>query len=613
MSGKRIWEALVLVLLLTLIAACAPTPQVVEVEKEVVVEKPVVETVVVEKEVVVEVVKEVVVTPTPEPEVEAVPVREARPISAPPVLVYGGGPFEDPRVQEAVLFAVPWVDLTEQIFPDQDVPVAVELWEEGLMLDDAREVPYDPDRAWELLAEAGFPDGFVLLLLLTPDDEPLADMTRLIAEELQNVNIKVEFIEALADDTHYVVAEIIANGDPALWLRAPGVSTCTTEIAPPSGTEPEELVRLVADATGDFVLDHPLFTEVYDVVFEDNSYIPPALDIVQVEVRTENGIHTIQIRTQEGGVIQEMSRDDQRVSFGVYIDSDGNGVSDFLLTTTDNPERGVIVTHEFELVEEMSELAIEDTTVTMQVPEEIVGARFHWLAFSGYSPRAEAFHPTAMEDVFVVPDVDVVSSVPDMAALIAFYSGPGTCQVVDKLYVACCGGACPGSASVPLTTIPGTSQQGKLFYRKQCGTRIYEFWCRGACFGSRVYGGGTAGWVGRCPYICGLNSVNIWAQSKNAPLDVVYHTVRDANCSDMLNPMKHDDRYDNDNKMDSMAHTYLYATDQLESCNLERDENTGSLLGKRCCPNRKPYKNHSDVPGSIDGSPTNYNCSISAP
>jgi len=211
MSGKR---SLVLVLTLSLILVtvavqCGPTPT------PEVIEKVVKETVVVEKE--------VVVTSTPEPEVieevEAAPVREARPTPAPPVLVYGGGPFEDPRVQEAVLHAVPWKELTEQIFPDRDVPVAVELWEEGPMLDDAREVPYDPDRARELLAEAGFPDGFVLLLLLTPDDEPLADMTRLIAEELQNVNIKVEFIEALAHNTHYVVAETIAIGDAVLWLR----------------------------------------------------------------------------------------------------------------------------------------------------------------------------------------------------------------------------------------------------------------------------------------------------------------------------------------------------------------------------------------------------------
>jgi len=70
--GNKRWAAMALVLLLALIAACAPpAPEVVE--KEVVVEKPVVETVIVEKEVVVEkpvvetviVEKEVVVEPAP--------------------------------------------------------------------------------------------------------------------------------------------------------------------------------------------------------------------------------------------------------------------------------------------------------------------------------------------------------------------------------------------------------------------------------------------------------------------------------------------------------------------------------------------------------------------
>ena len=55
----RIFLALVAIAAITLSACAPPTPEVVE--KEVVVEKPVVETVVVEKEVVVE----VVVTPTP--------------------------------------------------------------------------------------------------------------------------------------------------------------------------------------------------------------------------------------------------------------------------------------------------------------------------------------------------------------------------------------------------------------------------------------------------------------------------------------------------------------------------------------------------------------------
>jgi hypothetical protein len=259
------------------------------------------------------------------------------------------------------------------------------------------------------------------------------------------------------------------------------------------------------------------------------------------------------------------------------------------------------------LVAEIPELIFEENAITMQVPEEIVGTRFHWIAFSGYSPTMEAFHPTAMTDVFVVPDVDVVPSVAGMTGLITFYSGPGTCQVIDKRSIA----GCP--TSPPFKTIPGTSQQGKMYYRKQCGTTIYEFWCVGGFFGSRVYGGVTTGWVGKCPYICGYNDIEALDTNSDGKLDKIYHTVRDADCSDMKNTMKHDDSYDLDNKIDSMAHTYLYATDQLESCNLERNEITGSLEDTRCCSKRKPFANLDDVPGNIDGSAPNYNCPISAP
>lgn len=388
------------------------------------------------------------------------------------------------------------------------------------------------------------------------------------------------------------------------------IRPCLTEIAPPSGTEPEEMVRLVADAAEDFVLDHPLFTEVYDVVFDDNSSIPPALDIVQVEVFSDGEIHTIQIRTREGGIIQQISRDDQRVSFGVYIDSDGNGVSDYLLTTTDSPERGVIVTPEFKFVAEMPSLVFEDNEVTMQISEEIVGARFDWLVFSGYSPKVEAFHTTALDNVFFVPQVDVVPSVAGMTGVISFYAGPGACQVIDSRTAM----RCPVAPGTPTATIPGTSIQGKLWYRKRCGTTEAAFWCVGGAFGARVSGGGTTGWIGKCPYLCGGNWIDAWDSNNDGSLDKVWHIVRDADCSDSQNPMKHKDS-DGDHKMDSMEHTYFFATDQVESCNLERNETTGSLiLPTRCCPKRKPYANQGDVPGpGIDGSTSPYNCPVSAP
>lgn len=121
-------------------------------------------------------------------------------------------------MREAVLHAVPWVELTEQIFPDQDVLVAVDVWEVGPMFGDAREVPHDPKRARVLLAEAGFEEGFHLVLLFSPEDEKLAQMAEWIAEALSNIGIQVELIEVPAADAFEVMAARIAAGESVLWL-----------------------------------------------------------------------------------------------------------------------------------------------------------------------------------------------------------------------------------------------------------------------------------------------------------------------------------------------------------------------------------------------------------
>jgi ABC-type transport system substrate-binding protein len=133
-------------------------------------------------------------------------------------VTFGGDPFSDPRVQEAVLHAVPWRELTEQVFPDEDVPVGVDLWQVGLVLDDAREVPFDPDRAWELLAEAGFAEGFRLHLLFSLEDEQLAIMAEIMAEVLSELGIIVEPLPLPAADAPAAMGELIAAGESVLWL-----------------------------------------------------------------------------------------------------------------------------------------------------------------------------------------------------------------------------------------------------------------------------------------------------------------------------------------------------------------------------------------------------------
>lgn len=161
------------------------------------------------------------------------PQRPAPTESAAPVLVYGGGALDNPAVQEAILSAVDWTNLSRQIFAEQDIPIVVAPWGEGQMIEDAREVPYDPDRARELLAEAGFPDGFRLLWLLSPEDEPLAEMTWMVAEALADIGVYADIVEVPATEAHDVMAEIVTAGEPAIWMSRRSPSRACVDFEDP--------------------------------------------------------------------------------------------------------------------------------------------------------------------------------------------------------------------------------------------------------------------------------------------------------------------------------------------------------------------------------------------
>jgi ABC-type transport system substrate-binding protein len=134
-------------------------------------------------------------------------------------VVFGGHPVDDPRVQEAILYAVFWKELTEQIFLELDVPVAIEQWEVGPVLTDAREVPFDPEQARQMLTQAGFADGFRLLLYFSPENEHLTTMAERIAEMLNELGIVPELLPVPRSNAQAEVAAMIAVGEPILWLR----------------------------------------------------------------------------------------------------------------------------------------------------------------------------------------------------------------------------------------------------------------------------------------------------------------------------------------------------------------------------------------------------------
>ena len=104
------------------------------------------------------------------------------------------GPLADPRVREALNLAVDVDQIISTIFGGNATPTATPL--NNFMFGytpnlDSRE--YDPERAQQLLAEAGYEDGFSFSMG-SPDGRYLSD--RLVAEalvgQLREVGVEVD-------------------------------------------------------------------------------------------------------------------------------------------------------------------------------------------------------------------------------------------------------------------------------------------------------------------------------------------------------------------------------------------------------------------------------------
>ncbi len=105
---------------------------------------------------------------------------------------YARGPLEDVRVRQAMNYALNRADLQQvlmmglgeatcSIFPS-------EFWASGPEAKDY--YPYDPDRARELLAEAGYPDGVEIAPRSWPDQAAM-QRTEIIGNQLAQVGIRL--------------------------------------------------------------------------------------------------------------------------------------------------------------------------------------------------------------------------------------------------------------------------------------------------------------------------------------------------------------------------------------------------------------------------------------
>jgi peptide/nickel transport system substrate-binding protein len=116
----------------------------------------------------------------------------------------GKNPFKDVRVREAISKAINREAIVDRIMGGVAVP-AGELLPGGMFgsRPDAKADPYDPERAKELLTEAGWPEGFGLVIG-TPNDRYINDarITQAVAQMLARIGIDTE-VDAMTATTFF--------------------------------------------------------------------------------------------------------------------------------------------------------------------------------------------------------------------------------------------------------------------------------------------------------------------------------------------------------------------------------------------------------------------------
>lgn len=101
-------------------------------------------------------------------------------------------PFTDRRVRQAISYAIDRHAIVDNLFPGQAAVSTGALTPIMRGYANLGEIPYDPDRARRLLAEAGFPNGFKTRIATTARYILGVELAEVVAAQLQLVGIHAE-------------------------------------------------------------------------------------------------------------------------------------------------------------------------------------------------------------------------------------------------------------------------------------------------------------------------------------------------------------------------------------------------------------------------------------
>ena len=150
-------------------------------------------------------------------ELDKVEFLQATTVSAAPVIVRGaGGALEDSRVSKGLLNVVDWKDVVSLGFPDEEPYAEIDL--PGLAASSLSST-FDPDAARALWEEAGYPNGFEVMVLYSMEDKALAESADRMWGYLAEHGLKAGRLEVASGEVDAMVEEFTAGGVSVLWLE----------------------------------------------------------------------------------------------------------------------------------------------------------------------------------------------------------------------------------------------------------------------------------------------------------------------------------------------------------------------------------------------------------
>ena len=136
------------------------------------------------------------------------------------------------KVRQAIIYAVDMETIVQTLYSQKeetvcDAPLNPNVWgysSQGV-------APYDPEKAKELLAEAGYPDGFDMSIMLLPTYDKALESAEMIVEYLRvvGINATIDQVESAVFNEAFTQTKKGENFPWGMFIIGQGPGTCDAD------------------------------------------------------------------------------------------------------------------------------------------------------------------------------------------------------------------------------------------------------------------------------------------------------------------------------------------------------------------------------------------------